>query len=161
MRVELEAIQEQFTELGRALDSLLRARLAGDITAAPDLSGRFSALAGRIYAFNVRLLTVVDSSNKVSTHVKDAQSDRDRPPPPQEQQAPRTLALGMIGADVRTLQRSLQSVEPTLEVDGIFGWETYLMVRRAQAAGGTAVDGLVGPATWRVLSAAPSEGPPD
>jgi hypothetical protein len=61
----------------------------------------------------------------------------------------RTLARGMAGSDVRTLQRLLG-----VTATGFFGNETKAAVRSFQARSGLGVDGAVGPATRNRLAAA-------
>jgi rare lipoprotein A (peptidoglycan hydrolase) len=60
----------------------------------------------------------------------------------------RTLARGMAGSDVRTLQRLLG-----VSVTGFFGNQTKAAVRRFQARAGVGIDGAVGPATREALAA--------
>jgi peptidoglycan lytic transglycosylase len=59
----------------------------------------------------------------------------------------RTLARGMAGSDVRTLQRLLG-----VTVTGFFGNQTRAAVRRFQARAGLGADGAVGPATREALA---------
>jgi peptidoglycan hydrolase-like protein with peptidoglycan-binding domain len=61
----------------------------------------------------------------------------------------RTLARGMAGSDVRTLQRLLG-----VSTTGLFGAQTQAAVRRFQARSGLGADGAVGPATRTRLVAA-------
>jgi peptidoglycan hydrolase-like protein with peptidoglycan-binding domain len=64
----------------------------------------------------------------------------------------RTLRLRMVGWDVAALQFVLtRKGAPTGYVDGYFGRETAAAVRRYQRRAGVAVDGIVGPATFRAL----------
>jgi peptidoglycan hydrolase-like protein with peptidoglycan-binding domain len=60
----------------------------------------------------------------------------------------RTLAKGMRGRDVRTLQTLLG-----LGADGVFGNQTRRAVKRFQRHAGLTADGAVGPATRRTLAA--------
>ncbi len=60
----------------------------------------------------------------------------------------RTLARGMRGDDVRTLQRLVG-----VGADGVFGRRTGQAVRALQRAAGLAADGKVGPATRAALAA--------
>lgn len=73
-----------------------------------------------------------------------------------------TVAQGSVGDAVRAVQQEFQfrnqSGDPSigLQVDGIFGPKTDAAVRGFQAAlaagdPGVAVDGIVGPVTWRAL----------
>lgn len=63
-----------------------------------------------------------------------------------------TLKRGLRGAQVRTLQRLLNSViDAGLEVDGDFGYLTHDAVRRYQSSRGLEVDGVVGVNTWKRL----------
>ena len=52
---------------------------------------------------------------------------------------------------VKTLQYLLRARGHTVTVDGIFGPETDAAVRAFQQQKGLAVDGIVGPVTWRAL----------
>jgi peptidoglycan hydrolase-like protein with peptidoglycan-binding domain len=63
------------------------------------------------------------------------------------------LRPGMTGEAVRQLQQRLRA-KGFYEgaIDGVFGSQTEAAVRRAQSANGLTVDGIVGPATWRVLN---------
>jgi len=60
----------------------------------------------------------------------------------------RTLAKGMRGRDVRTLQSLLG-----LGTDGVFGNQTKRAVKRFQRRAGLTADGAVGPVTRRTLAA--------
>lgn len=57
------------------------------------------------------------------------------------------------GQAVRLMQFQLTASNPYLEVDGNFGPETEHAVRVFQDLSGLTIDGLVGPATWRTLTA--------
>ena len=52
---------------------------------------------------------------------------------------------------VKTLQYLLRARGHTVTVDGIFGPKTDAAVRGFQQQKGLAVDGIVGPVTWRAL----------
>lgn len=54
--------------------------------------------------------------------------------------------------EVRELQAGLTGKGHALEADGLFGRETEMMVKRFQQESGLDDDGIVGPATWRVLA---------
>jgi peptidoglycan hydrolase-like protein with peptidoglycan-binding domain len=59
----------------------------------------------------------------------------------------------MEGDAVRQLQQRLRAKGfYSGAIDGLFGTQTEAAVRRAQAANDLTVDGIVGPATWRVLN---------
>jgi N-acetylmuramoyl-L-alanine amidase len=63
------------------------------------------------------------------------------------------LRPGMEGDAVRQLQQRLRAKGfYSGAIDGLFGTQTEAAVRRAQAANDLTVDGIVGPATWRVLN---------
>ncbi len=68
----------------------------------------------------------------------------------------RNLSEGDRGPDVIQLQQELYSRGLyTGDFDGIFGKGTKLAVKRAQKAGGVAIDGIVGPNTLRVITEQP------
>ncbi len=63
-----------------------------------------------------------------------------------------TLSIGSEGPDVRVVQSLLNRIGyPAGPVDGIFGSRTYQAVVAFQRNNGLVADGIVGPATWRVL----------
>ena len=64
-----------------------------------------------------------------------------------------TLALGAKGFPVSQLQQALNLKGYKLMSDGVFGAQTELAVKDFQAKHGLGVDGIVGPATWKALSA--------
>ena len=61
-----------------------------------------------------------------------------------------TLQSGSTGEAVRELQIALQQTgnDPG-PIDGVFGSQTEAAVKALQAERGIAVDGIVGPITWR------------
>jgi hypothetical protein len=74
------------------------------------------------------------------------------PPRPPVPATRATLRSGARGPAVRDLQTRLNRAGLRLAVDGIFGRLTAGAVRAFQGSRGLAVDGIVGPATWRQLS---------
>jgi murein DD-endopeptidase MepM/ murein hydrolase activator NlpD len=73
----------------------------------------------------------------------------------------RTLRAGDVGFDVAALQFALESHGfPLGTVDGGYGAHTVAAVRRAQAYGGLAQDGVAGPATQALLRRPPPPAPP-
>ncbi|MGI6150524.1 MAG: M14 family metallopeptidase [Christensenellales bacterium] len=64
----------------------------------------------------------------------------------------RTLRYGMSGTDVMEMQAMLRKIghDPG-PIDGIFGAQTQSAVQRFQRRFGLVPDGIVGPATWRVM----------
>ena len=58
-----------------------------------------------------------------------------------------TLCRGSRGADVRVLQMALGGIE----VDGIFGMDTFKAVQEFQRKNGLKADGIVGRLTWAAL----------
>jgi hypothetical protein len=68
-----------------------------------------------------------------------------------------TLRLNSRGTDVRTLQQRLVTwlMMSQDEVDGIFGHGTLAVVKEFQRRQGLTIDGVVGPATWRLLFGSP------
>ena len=58
---------------------------------------------------------------------------------------------GSTGQPVRTLQYLLRARGRAVAVDGAFGHDTDRAVRAFQRSRGLAVDGVVGPRTWREL----------
>lgn len=63
------------------------------------------------------------------------------------------LRRGSTGDDVALLQANLRRLGFPIAVDGDFGAATELAVMRVQATKRLTVDGIVGPATWKVLLA--------
>lgn len=68
---------------------------------------------------------------------------------------PGILRVGSRGSGVITLQKRLAQRGWKIGVDGIFGSQTQAIVRQFQAEKHLAVDGIVGPVTWRKLWTAP------
>ncbi|MGI9112409.1 MAG: peptidoglycan-binding protein [Gaiellaceae bacterium] len=66
----------------------------------------------------------------------------------------RTLAQGRVGWDVSVLQYLLARHGVGRVIDGYYGSETVLAVRRFQRRAKLAVDGIAGPATLRALGGA-------
>ncbi len=66
---------------------------------------------------------------------------------------PPTVKFGNRGANVEKLQKLLNAkgAKPALDVDGIFGTLTLSAVYAFQKKSGLAVDGIVGPKTWKAL----------
>ncbi|HIK46822.1 MAG TPA: peptidoglycan-binding protein [Leptolyngbyaceae cyanobacterium M65_K2018_010] len=63
------------------------------------------------------------------------------------------LRPGMQGEAVRQLQQKLRAKGVySGPIDGIFGSQTEAAVRQVQRSNNLTVDGIVGPATWRVLN---------
>lgn len=63
-----------------------------------------------------------------------------------------TVSLGSRGPDVRVVQSLLNRIGYNSgTVDGVFGNRTFQAVIAFQRNNGLAADGVVGPATWRVL----------
>ncbi|WP_413166772.1 peptidoglycan-binding domain-containing protein [Capilliphycus salinus ALCB114379] len=72
------------------------------------------------------------------------------------------LQLGKTGNDVNYLQSRLNLLGANLRIDGIFGYDTEVAVKKFQRDNDLAVDGIVGTLTWRVLleiTTAPIENP--
>lgn len=63
------------------------------------------------------------------------------------------LRIGATGDAVKILQTGLNGKGYALVADGIFGPATDAAVRRFQSDNGLAVDGIVGPQTWRAVVA--------
>ena len=64
-----------------------------------------------------------------------------------------TVRKGSKGADVKTLQTMLNSIDNAgLAVDGIFGSGTQAAVKKFQKANRLSVDGIVGAKTWAALT---------
>lgn len=66
-----------------------------------------------------------------------------------------TVYYGSRGSAVKTVQRKVRG----LAVDGIFGAHTKAKVKSFQRSHRLAVDGIVGPNTWRALGGAPAAAP--
>ncbi|QYN33661.1 peptidoglycan-binding protein [Pseudonocardia sp. DSM 110487] len=69
------------------------------------------------------------------------------------------VSSGGRGDVVRAVQRQLNARSSSLAIDGVFGPQTALAIRRFQQANGLLVDGIVGPDTWYALVTAPAAGP--
>jgi pimeloyl-ACP methyl ester carboxylesterase len=69
------------------------------------------------------------------------------------------VSSGSRGDAVRAVQRQLNARSSSLAIDGVFGPQTALAIRRFQQANGLLVDGIVGPDTWYALVTAPAAGP--
>ena len=69
-----------------------------------------------------------------------------------------TIKRGSRGDDVERLQTMLNNAGYSLDVDGIFGDNTYNAVRQYQRAQGLDVDGIVGTNTWGALTGGGSGG---
>ena len=69
-----------------------------------------------------------------------------------------TIRRGSRGDDVERLQTMLNNAGYSLDVDGIFGDNTYNAVRQYQRANGLSVDGIVGTNTWGALTGGGSGG---
>lgn len=69
-----------------------------------------------------------------------------------------TIKRGSRGDDVERLQTMLNNAGYSLDVDGIFGDNTYNAVRQYQRAQGLGVDGIVGTNTWGALTGGGSGG---
>ncbi len=70
----------------------------------------------------------------------------------------RTLRRGNKGAEVRTLQESLNQRGAALAVDGKFGKRTEVAVRQFQRENGLKADGVCGERTWERLEKLKGEG---
>lgn len=68
------------------------------------------------------------------------------------------LTYGDSGAGVEALQVQLRGLGYAIDVDGVFGDQTKIVVAHFQRAVGLAVDGMVGDATIRGLYAATARG---
>jgi len=76
------------------------------------------------------------------------------PPPAPPSTGRPTLRRGSTGPYVLGLQEHMNRVYPLyakLVADGIFGAKTESVIREFQRRAGIAVDGIVGPDTWRAL----------
>ena len=62
-----------------------------------------------------------------------------------------TLRIGSTGAEVKELQELLNLAGASLNVDGVFGNDTYNAVISFQAVHDLTIDGIVGPKTWDAL----------
>jgi peptidoglycan hydrolase-like protein with peptidoglycan-binding domain len=71
--------------------------------------------------------------------------------PPTVPAFPGMMRLGSTGGGVRTLQRQLLHRGWAITVDGVYGQATLNTVEEFQRRKGLAVDGEVGPLTWRAL----------
>ncbi|EAW38867.1 peptidoglycan-binding protein [Lyngbya sp. PCC 8106] len=74
------------------------------------------------------------------------------------------LQLGKTGDNVIYLQNSLNIVGANLRIDGVFGSDTEIAVKRFQRDNELIIDGIVGSQTWRILleiTTAPLDNPDD
>jgi hypothetical protein len=72
-----------------------------------------------------------------------------------------TVVEGSSGPAVSAAQIALNArVSPKLSVDGLFGQVTLAAVRSFQTLHGLTVDGVVGPATWKILEPTPPDPKP-
>lgn len=62
-----------------------------------------------------------------------------------------TLYPWDIGATVAEMQELLRAQGFKLRIDGDFGWQTEVAVKRFQKQNGLRIDGVVGPETWAIL----------
>lgn len=145
-RQELEdRIYEEFSAIGRALEQFVRdcASPGFDADRSP-IGRRLSWLGRQVYAFNVRVLELLQAE----------QLGRDAPPagPYAEDPAP-LLQFGHQGRAVSRLQRALTDVGVfRARVDGSFGADTEAAVRELQRSAGLETDGVVGAKTWQLLA---------
>lgn len=63
----------------------------------------------------------------------------------------KTLRKGDRGDEVKELQTALSAAGCIVEIDGIFGDETYAAVIAFQGYHNLSVDGIVGAETWNAL----------
>lgn len=66
-------------------------------------------------------------------------------------QAPSVLKIGSSNGDVWDLQYRLNQLNYQVEIDGIYGYQTYSSVKKFQTNYGITNDGIVGSSTWRVV----------
>src|SRR5690625_523694 len=71
------------------------------------------------------------------------------------------LTKGDSGQAVKELQKTLQAKGQTANPDGTFGIETEGAVKNVQSNHGLSVDGIVGPATNKVLSTTTTDSNPE
>lgn len=118
--------------------------------------------AAKVRAFQASRRLTVDGVVGPNTWraLRQASTPPPASPPPPPASNP-TLRHGSRGAVVKRLQDLLRArgFNPGPS-DGIFGNGTLAAVRRFQAARRLAVDGVVGPATWRALGQASAAPPP-
>jgi peptidoglycan hydrolase-like protein with peptidoglycan-binding domain len=62
-----------------------------------------------------------------------------------------TLKQGSRGDEVRALQEKLKQLGFAIDADGIFGEKTHAAVITMQTVFGYDIDGMVGPATLKLL----------
>jgi peptidoglycan hydrolase-like protein with peptidoglycan-binding domain len=68
------------------------------------------------------------------------------------------LKQGTRGDEVRNLQEKLKHLGFTIDADGIFGEKTHAAVLTIQTVFGYDIDGMVGPATLKLLEQQASYG---
>lgn len=149
LRQTLEgSLYEAFAALGRALDATVEmASKAKDKPVdIPRLSGRLVRLNRRVYNMNVHMLMLLQEDRLGRRAPQEAPM---KPPPPIRE---RMLEIGDQGQAVWHLQRALNRTgKVNINVDRLFGADTWRAVRTFQGSHNLHADGIVGPKTWAVL----------
>src|SRR5262245_3995737 len=149
VRHELEGLYEELARLGRGLDVIVRmvSQAHDQRIQVPRFGHRITRLSSRVYALNVRMLRLLEASSLRERAPQEEPSASSTPVA-----GAATLEIGHQGRAVRRLQRALlRTGDAHLDVDGLFGQETWTAVRSLQESRRLDVDGIVGPATWAVL----------
>lgn len=66
-------------------------------------------------------------------------------------QTPTLLTYGSSNGDVWDLQYRLKQLNYSVDIDGIYGYQTLNVVKKFQSNYGLMIDGIVGPITWKTL----------
>ena len=147
LRQTLEgSLYEAVAALGRALDATeqMVSKAENKQVDIPRLSGRLTRLSRSIYEMNVHMLSLLEKNRR------DARLEaRIKPSLPVTE---RMLEIGDQGGAVWYLQRALSRTgQVDINVDGLFGPDTWSAVRVFQSSHNLDADGIVGPKTWAAL----------
>jgi hypothetical protein len=141
------SLYEAVAALGRALDATeqMVSKAENKPVDIPQLSGRLTRLSRRIYEMNVHMLSLLEENRLGEARLE----ARMKPSLPITE---RMLEIGDQGGAVGYLQRALNRTgQVNINVDGLFGPDTWSAVRVFQDSHNLDADGIVGPKTWAAL----------